>query len=643
MKSLTLVQLPIPQITAFAPTGNVPLAVASLAGALRKEAWTSNLLVKTLLPSLTDTAGDTQLVQEICASEPDYVGLSLYLWNTERSLYLAEQIKKNSPHTKIILGGPEVSADNPFVLQHPAFDIAVTGEAEQNFVTLLHRLIQGENVRTTPNVAVRTSLGITPFAPAQPIDFPLSRYPSPYLSGDLPVEPERSIYVETVRGCRSQCTFCFYPRSSNVLRALELSSVQKLLDELKNRGAKEVVFLDPTFNHRPDFDELLQILLQANSDRTLNFFAEVRAEGLTPRHAKLLARAGFSKLEIGLQSVDVRTLKTIARGGNPQKVAQVAKNLKDEGIVVLTDLIVGLPGDNEETVLRGVDFLLENDLSSDAQIFPLSVLPGTAMRQTARNDGLIYDERPPYRIQRTRELSEDALTQLFDTIEDLLDRPLDEHPRPKLFTDDAPGQRSLNLNVEQPTDADWQTLAQPAPQHVALFFTGADLFAYRDVIIKAVEKRIKIDPHGLMDIVLQPRCEFPMDLLGDIRNVLQEAPTSYAAQRHPNRFDSALRRLSVVFSADAEIDADYLDTLQDHVAVYQDQSVARYFGSPIEARDRRARPRITNTMISDNDWQNLVRRSSSDDIAFANKQFEQRWVHNVLNYCEIRPDAAVSS
>ena len=67
------------------------------------------------------------------------------------------------------------------------------------------------------------------------------------------------------------------------------------------RGAREVVFLDPTFNHRPDFESLLDALAAVNADRSLSFFAEVRAEGLTPHLVHKLAAAGFTRVEIGLQ------------------------------------------------------------------------------------------------------------------------------------------------------------------------------------------------------------------------------------------------------------------------------------------------------------------------------------------------------
>src|SRR5205085_1216545 len=214
-------------------------------------------------------------------------------------------------------------------------------------------------------VAVPRPLGLSPFGPQPRADFDLGRYPSPYLEGLVPVDPRRSTYVETVRGCRSHCTFCFYPRSSGVLRALGVEESARLIAGLRDRGAREVTFLDPTFNHRPGFEELLEALARANPDRALSFFAEVRAEGLTAAHAAALARAGFDKLEIGLQSVNRETLRRVRRGGSPDKVADASKLLHGAGIELLVDLIIGLPGDTPDDVSRGVDFLLENGLHGE--------------------------------------------------------------------------------------------------------------------------------------------------------------------------------------------------------------------------------------------------------------------------------------
>src|SRR5207302_10279489 len=281
MQRFRLVQLPVPPPAALASTGNVPLAAGSLAVSARVHGLTSRLRVDVVPPSTTDILGDALLAEVVSRDEPEFLGLSLYLWNVERSLHLAREVKRRSPRTRVIVGGPEVSSDNPFVLGQSGFDVAVTGEAEASFAELMEALLAGRDPVGLPGVSVRKPLGISAFGPAPDASFPLDRYPSPYIAGAVPVVPTRSTYVESVRGCRSHCTFCFYPRSSSVLRALEPAAAASLVGELRDRGAREVVFLDPTFNHRPGFEQLLDELIAVNAGHALSLFAEIRAEGLT--------------------------------------------------------------------------------------------------------------------------------------------------------------------------------------------------------------------------------------------------------------------------------------------------------------------------------------------------------------------------
>jgi hypothetical protein len=434
MRRLRLVQLPVPQPAAYAATGNVPLAAGCLGVAARVHGLDGAFVLDVVPPEITDVMGDACLADRLACDEPEFLGLSLYLWNVERSLHLAREVKRRSPRTTVISGGPEVGPDNPFVLDQGGFDVAVNGEAESLFGPLVRRLLEGGSAAAAglPGVAVREcdSGLLVPFAPRETSGFALTDYPSPYLEGFLSVGPERSTYVETVRGCKSHCTFCFYPRSSNVLRSLDVDASARLVTGLRDCGAREVVFLDPTFNHRPGFEQLLEALAGVNADRALSFFAEVRAEGLTPGHATKLARAGFDKLEVGLQSVNPETLKRVRRGGSPARVAVAAKMLHDVGISLLVDLIVGLPGDTTDDVACGVDFLLEHDLGDEAQVFPLSLLPGTAMRADAEREGVTFDPAPPYRVRHTANMIEDAWRDALFAAEERLGRRLDETAPP---------------------------------------------------------------------------------------------------------------------------------------------------------------------------------------------------------------------
>jgi len=208
-KKLRFVQLPVPPPAALAATGNVPLAAGCLGVAARVHGFADRVEVDVLAPAITDGAGDTRLAELIAADEPDYLGLSLYLWNVERSLHLAREVKRRSPHTKVLIGGPEVSPDNLRILQQPGFDIAVAGEGEEALADILERELNGGELLGLPGVAVRKGGVLSAFGPPRAALFPLAGYPSPYLEGLVPVEAERSAYVEGARGCRAKCTFCF--------------------------------------------------------------------------------------------------------------------------------------------------------------------------------------------------------------------------------------------------------------------------------------------------------------------------------------------------------------------------------------------------------------------------------------------------
>jgi len=618
VKKLCLVQLPVPPPAALAATGNVPLAAGCLGVAARVHGLEKRLQIEVVEPAATDVLGDALLADRIAREEPELVGFSLYLWNSERSLHLAREVKRRSPHTRVLIGGPEVGPDNAFILQQTGADIAVTGEAEDTFARVMSALVEGRSADGIPGVALRGPLGFNAFAPQPAANFPLTDYPSPYLADLVPVDPERSTYVETVRGCRSHCTFCFYPRSSSVLRLLDVEKSAALIAALRDRGAREVVFLDPTFNHRPEFEPLLDALIRENAARALSFFAEIRAEGLTAQQARKLKQAGFDRLEIGLQSVNRETLKRVRRGGSPEKVAEAARMLHGEGIELLVDLIVGLPGDTPEDVLRGMDFLDANGLAGEAQVFPLSLLPGTAMRATAGPDGVAFDAAPPYRVRRTATFSEEALLGTLLAAEDRLGRRLDEWPRPHLVDGGLDG---------------FAPRQEPSAQHVALWFRAADPFTRRGEILRAIDARLRLDPYATLDVVLCPDAPFPLDLLDLIRGRLRDAPESYLSRVLGHRGEDLQRRIAVVLRGPQP--PDWIDAAREKAQVFRDQSAGDALREPEELGAALPGARITGPVTAEH-FSALARRAEGESVVFADEALELQWTRRVLGFSDAR-------
>src|SRR5208283_4179873 len=86
-----LVQLPIPPPGPQPIQGNVPLAAAYLklfAQRSRLEGWR----IEILSARLCNRLGDRALVSAILDRRPQVVGFTCYLWNIQRTIWVAQQL-----------------------------------------------------------------------------------------------------------------------------------------------------------------------------------------------------------------------------------------------------------------------------------------------------------------------------------------------------------------------------------------------------------------------------------------------------------------------------------------------------------------------------------------------------------------------
>ncbi|MBL0954166.1 MAG: radical SAM protein [Leptospira sp.] len=637
MAKIQFLQLPVPPPSYFAATGNVPLAAASLASCLEsKEDPIQGIVPSVISPEDTDSLGDKDLIDRICKEGPDFLGLSLYLWNTERSLYIAKEVKKRNPEIQILIGGPEVNEDNPYVLGEDGYDIAVSGEAEHNFRSLMKALLNKESLENVENVAYRKKDGfLSPFGTPSPANFPLTDFPSPYTTGHLLVNPKRSTYLETVRGCKSQCTYCFYPKSSQNLRTLDIRETIQLISNLKEKGARELVFLDPTFNHRPGFDSFLDAIAEVNSDGQMTMFAELRSEGVTPKLATKLRKAGFNRIELGLQSVNEETLKRVKRYGSPHKVAEVAKMLAGEGIDLLLDLIIGLPGDTPDDVERGIHFFLEHGLGEWVQAFPLSVLPGTSMRKDAIREGLVYMPTPPYRIIQTPTFSPDALRDSVYFAEDLLERRLDEFPRPFLC-DVAPNKNDRfdwYPKDKKQSNLDFLETIERGSRHQSLWFHTDSLSKDRMEIISVIEKKIDAEPFCTIDFVI-PLFEVPKpNEISTLENLLHSNRNSYLAKTLEYRGENLQHRLVFVIPQGKESLRNWRDSLTGEESFLVYETIFPETISKLDPDDSFFYL-VSGDTITTKDWE-LLKHMDPETITFTSRNWEEKWSMEVLGYGEL--------
>lgn len=425
-----LVQLPIPPVGLEPIRGNVPLAAGYLKLFARRAGLESEFSIEILPTRTANLANDVSLVRELLERKPLLIGFSCYLWNIERTLWIAREVKRLDPRIKILLGGPEITWDNAWVFAQGDFDYAAIGEGERTFVELLKGLAAGENIGPIDGLYIRPANGIGTLPRRREPLTDLSEISSPYLDGILDAAEEKMLLLETIRGCVFKCKFCYYPKSYDALQFVPLDRVVENLRHAAEQGVEEVILLDPTLNQRRDFDEFLKLLAECNPQRQFRYFGELRAEGINQQTARLLKAANFTEVEIGLQSIDRGTQLLMDRTNNMKAFERGIRAMMDAGIRVKVDLIIGLPGDTHDSVRRGLDYLHEKDLCSQVQVFQLAVLPGTAFRQEAQLLGLKHQQHPPYYVLETPTLSLTQMCDLMSLSQEMFQTEFDPWPEP---------------------------------------------------------------------------------------------------------------------------------------------------------------------------------------------------------------------
>ncbi|MBK8975555.1 MAG: B12-binding domain-containing radical SAM protein [Planctomycetes bacterium] len=563
-----LTQLPIPPVGPEPIRGNVPLAAAYLKLYAQRHGAAEHCEIHILPATDANRLGDRALVDAVCAREPDLLGLSCYLWNVDRSLWLARRVKERLPGCAIVVGGPEITTDNAWVLAEPAVDFAVFGEGERTFAELLAWRTSGAERAGLSRIAglgwrdgreLRQNLPRTPMAD-------LAAISSPYVEGILDAGEPEQLLLETVRGCVFRCKFCYYPKAYDSQHYLPDEHVLADLAHARARGAHEVFLLDPTLNQRPRFGEFVELLARGNPDGRLQLHGELRGEGLDAKLARRMRAAGFVEVELGLQSVDDTTQALMDRRNNLKAFERGARALREAGIRVKADLIVGLPGDTPESVRRGMRFLADGGLCDMAQVFRLGILPGTAFRRDAEHLGITFDPRPPYFVESTPTLSGDDIDALLAEAEDVFDCTFDPTPPPWLPAADDTGCTpvtcvAFDLDREPAALAQWRPPACAA--HVfTLRFHAAEPFEHLPGMVAAVRALLADDPFTLLHVAIETGDEFPLDVIDALRAAAVRTERVYL-ERWLREPPGAATRLSVVLPATAmhTIDADWTDAL----------------------------------------------------------------------------------
>ena len=364
-----------------------------------------------------------RIISDITDYIPDVIAFSVYIWNVEMILKVAENIKSIYPNIKIVFGGPEVTYCSKEMMEKYDFiDYICLGEGEESFPSLIKYI--KDNINN--NLANKDMQNITYRLGNQIMEGEIGIVNDvtkiPRICEEIDKEYDgKIVYIETVRGCPYNCSYCL----SSTIKGIRPFEMQRVKDELKiliNREVTLIKFVDRTFNYdKKRAIEIWKFILENNISSQFHF--ELSAHLIDDEIMEFLKTVpkGMFKFEIGVQSTNLKTINAINRTTDFKILSNIVRQLSDMKTISLhLDLIAGLPYENLESFKHSFNDVY--DLKpTELQLGFLKMLSGTKIRNEKEKFNYVYTTYPPYEVLQNDFLSYENLKKL-KKIEDVFDR-----------------------------------------------------------------------------------------------------------------------------------------------------------------------------------------------------------------------------
>lgn len=362
---------------------------------------------------------DVRLTDFVREYKPDIVGIGTNTPQVKQGWLCAREVKSVFPDVVTVQGGPHVSALPEESAARPEIDVVVRGEGEDTWIDLCSTL---ERAKTgNPNFKARDLvdpankildhvLGVTYQTPEGKIRhtherpavadldslpfpaykyFKMDRYSSLQPAMDA-IERGKSFSMMTSRGCPYRCTFCSQSVMAEKWRARSPENVVKEMRHLiEDWGAQEIGILDDSANiDRKRLKTLSELLIKEGLNRVPWIMINgIRANLADEDLLSLMRQAGCKRVAFGVETGDEDILDSIDKRVTHQQIRQAFKNAKKVGLETVGFFIIGLPGDNEETMEKTIRFACELD-PLVANFSMMTPYPGTKVwEQVHRNGG----------------------------------------------------------------------------------------------------------------------------------------------------------------------------------------------------------------------------------------------------------------
>ncbi len=334
------------------------------------------------------------------------------------NLAVLNRVRELNPQIITLIGGALVSSLPEALINSFKPDYTILGEGEVTLLEVLDHIENGGTPATALNIAGLGLLldGKVHFTAKrkQLMDLDVLPIPDLFLFPSVqqdPVIPE--LGLTTSRGCYGRCSFCF----------LNMEKLSYKSPERFEREVKELVE-----KHSIRYFYINDLTFTSNLERTykicdvlkkygLTWTCSTRVERIKPELLRYMHDCGCRDIWYGVESVDQTVLDLADKMTKVEEIEYAVAETVKAGIKVAANLIVGLPGESEESLRKMMDFCWKSE------VIPISIkyltpFPGTKIYDIAVERGYITDH-----IEYLLTLAERKVNDPNDAIINLTDLP----------------------------------------------------------------------------------------------------------------------------------------------------------------------------------------------------------------------------
>jgi len=336
------------------------------------------------------------LINKYYTEKPDIVVFSISMWNEQLSLKVAKKLKEKW-NPLIIFGGascPHTPTD--YFKKHEFIDIAVRAEGEDAFNEILLKYLNNDSYENIPNVAFRSKENncIINYEKAN-FNRDLDMYPSPYLSGEFDYlfknidNHNYQIIIETNRGCPFLCTYCYWGKGGSTTK-YRFHSLERTYAEIEWAAKKKIEYIfnaDSNFGmHKRDMNIAEKLVEIKNKYGYPEKFRTCWGKNTSEQIFKIASLLNLHNLEKGVtlarQTNSKEALKNVKRDNIKLEVyTELEKKFNQLRIPVYAEMILGLPGETNESWSDGLCDLVDKSVNNQIFVYQAEIYPNTELNE----------------------------------------------------------------------------------------------------------------------------------------------------------------------------------------------------------------------------------------------------------------------